>query len=121
MEEKILGAVGAVLFIAGAVMLIKMMLFRLNGQLTEGVVVSSEKDEKNWYTPLVSYMTEKGELTGRTKEKYSAPMTGQKKAIIYNKKSPEVFRIAESQTTGLIGAVSSVVLGAAFVIRFLIV
>lgn len=118
MEDKILGTVGAALFAAGAVMLIKMLLFRLGGQLTEGIVVSCDKDERNWYTPLVKYMAAGGEITGRTKEKYSAPMTGQKKAIIYNKKSPEVFRIADSMNTGLIGAVSSTILGAAFVIKF---
>lgn len=118
MEDKILGAVGAALLAAGLVMLIKILMFRLGGQLTEGIVVSCDKDDRNWYTPLVKYMTANGELTGRTKEKYSAPMTGQTKAIIYRKSAPEVFRIADSLNTGLIGAVSSTILGAAFVIKF---
>ena len=121
MENTILGAIGAAAGLVGLVMFIRMLAFRLGGAEAVGRVVSSRQDSKGRYVHKVAYQLGGKEVVGEDGEGYERPLgTGDELRLIYKKSEPERCKSLREVNISLIGFGILALMGATFVLRFLI-
>lgn len=122
MENTIIGVLGAAAGLIGLVMFVRTLIFRISGTETVGRVVSARKDAKGRFVHKVAYQVGGSEVTGEDTESYDRPLSsGAELPLIYKKSDPECCRSMHEIKLSLAGFGILALLGAAFVVRFLIV
>jgi hypothetical protein len=121
MENTIIGVIGAAAGLVGLVMFIRMLAFRLGGAEAVGRVVSARQDSKGRYVHKVAYQVGGREVVGEDSEGYERPLsTGEELRLIYKKSEPERCKSVRVVNISLIGFGILALMGATFVLRFLI-
>lgn len=121
MEDIILGIIGAAAAAFGIVFLIKTLRLRKSGITTLGEVVSAERNNKNGYCHTLKYTINGCEYTEKDKASYTDSFkAGEMKEIICELNAPENFRYKDELRVNLIAAVSCIIIGAGFVLRFIV-
>ena len=121
MENTILGVIGAAAGLVGLVMFVRMLIFRLGGEQAVGRVVSSRQDGKGRFIHKVAYQAGGKEVVGEDSDAYMRPLdSGAELPLIYSKNQPERCKSLQSVNLSLIGFGILALMGATFVVRFLI-
>ncbi len=121
MKDIILGIIGAAAAVFGLILLLKMLGLRKKGIITQGEVVSAERNNKNSYTHTLKYTINGREYTEKDKAGYTDSFkAGEMKEIVCEPNAPENFRYKEELRVNLIAAVSCIIIGTGFVLRFIV-
>lgn len=121
MKDIILGIIGAAAAVFGIMLLIKTLMLRKKGIITQGEVISAERNNKNSYIHTLKYTINRCEYTEKDKARYTDSFkAGEMKEIICDPNAPESFKYAEELRVNLIAAVSCIIIGTGFVLRFIV-
>lgn len=121
MEKTIIGLIGAAIGVVGAVMFVRMLVFRLGGAEAAGRVISARQDAKGRYIHKVSYSAEGTEVVSEDSEAYERQLdNGAEIALIYSRSDPKRCKSVRAVNLGLIGFGMMSLMGVVFVIRFLV-
>ena len=121
MENTIIGIIGAAAGLVGLVMFIRTLLFRLGGEQASGRVVSARQDSKGRYIHKVAYTVGGAEVVSEDSDAYTRPLdSGTELPLIYSKSKPEHCKSLKEVNLSLIGFGILALMGATFVMRFLV-
>ncbi len=121
MENTIIGLLGAAVGVIGLVMFIRTLLFRLGGEQAVGRVVSARQDSKGRYIHKVAYQADGAEVISEDSDAYERPLdSGSELPLIYKRSEPKRCKSLKEVNLSLIGFGILALMGATFVMRFLV-
>ncbi|MDO4863789.1 MAG: hypothetical protein Q4A05_06445 [Ruminococcus sp.] len=122
MENTIIGVIGAAAGLVGLVMFVRALVFRLGGAEAVGRVLSARQDAKGRYIHRVAYQVGGEEVVSEDSEAYERPLdSGVELPLIYSRREPKRCKSRREVTLGLIGFGLLALMGAVFVLRFLVI
>ncbi len=121
MENTIIGVIGAAAGVVGLVMFVRTLIFRLGGAEAVGRVVSARQDSKGRYIHKVAYQVGGEEVVSEDSEAYMRPLdSGAELPLIYKRNEPTRCKSLREVNLSLIGFGILALMGATFVMRFLV-